>query len=89
MAGKKSVEVNLRFTPEVSDWISEQVWFSGQEVRANEDGSISLRFPVADLREILKEVLKHGASVEVVSPRELREGIRAEIQRMATIYRQD
>jgi len=87
MTGKKSVEVNLKFAPEVSDWISEQIWFSGQEVRQNEDGSISLQFPVADLREILKEVLKHGASVEVVSPRELREGIRDEIQRMARLYR--
>ncbi len=87
MTGKKSVVVNLRFSPEVSDWISEQVWFSDQEVRANEDGSISLRFPVADLREILKEVLRHGASVEVVSPRELRERIKGEIQRMARIYK--
>jgi predicted DNA-binding transcriptional regulator YafY len=86
MAGRKSVEVILRFQPDVSEWISEQVWFTGQEVFANEDGSLCLRFPVADLREVIKEVLRHGASVEVVSPVELRKAIRAEIQRMAKIY---
>jgi predicted DNA-binding transcriptional regulator YafY len=86
MAGRKSVEVILRFRPEVSEWISEQIWFIGQEVSENEDGSICLRFPVADLREVIKEVLRHGASVEVVGPSELRKEIRAEIQKMAKIY---
>ncbi len=87
MTGKKSVEVNLRFMPEVSDWISEQVWFSGQEVRTNEDGSIFLQFPVADLREIKREILKHGASVEVLAPKELRTEIKKEIRRMCNIYK--
>jgi len=62
------------------------VWFSGQKVSFNRDGSISLRFPVADFGEIRKEVLKYGASVQVVSPQELREGIKVEIQRMAKLY---
>lgn len=87
MAGEESVEVCLKFAPEVSSWISEQVWFSGQKVVANKDGSICLRFPVADFGEIRKEVLKYGASVEVLAPQELREQIREEIQRMASVYK--
>jgi predicted DNA-binding transcriptional regulator YafY len=86
MSGEKSIEVHLKFLPEVSHWISEQVWFSGQEVSLNEDGSICLKFPVADFREVRREILKYGASVEVLSPAKLREEIRSEIGKMTKIY---
>jgi predicted DNA-binding transcriptional regulator YafY len=89
MTGEESVEVCLKFAPEVSSWISEQVWFSGQEVVVNQDGSICLKFPVADFGEIRKEVLKYGASVEVLSPKELRHQIKDEITRMEAIYRKN
>ena len=89
MMGQESVEICLRFTPEVADWISEQVWYSGQQIYPNEDGSICLKFPVADFREVRREILKYGANVEVLSPRKLREEIRIEIKKMANVYRQD
>lgn len=89
MTGNKSIEVCLKFTPEVSNWISEQVWHGGQKAMMNEDGSICLRFPVADFGEICKEVLKYGGSVEVLKPGKLRDRIREEIRRMASIYEED
>jgi predicted DNA-binding transcriptional regulator YafY len=87
MSGGKSIEICLKFTPEVSHWISEQIWFSGQEVSLNEDGSICLKFPVADFREVRREILKYGANVEVLSPKELRDEIKSEIERMLKVYR--
>jgi len=87
MAGDKSIEVCLKFAPDVSNWISEQVWYSGQEVSLNKDGSICLKFPVADFREIRREILRYGASVEVLSPPELREEIKNEIEMMVDVYR--
>jgi predicted DNA-binding transcriptional regulator YafY len=89
MTGGESVEVCLKFRPEVSHWISEQVWFSGQEVSINEDGSVCLKFPVADFREIRREILKYGASVEVLSPPELIREIKEEIGRMSKTYEWD
>jgi len=86
MTGGKSIEVCLKFSPEVSHWISEQIWFSGQEVSINADSSVCLKFPVADFREVRKEILRHGASVEVLSPPELREEIKIEIQKMGEVY---
>jgi predicted DNA-binding transcriptional regulator YafY len=86
MSGRRSVEVCLRFRPEISSWIAEQVWFSGQEATRRGDGSICLRFPVADFREVQGEVLKYGAGVEVVAPRALREAVAAEIRRMGRLY---
>lgn len=86
MSGGESIEVCLKFKPEVSHWISEQIWFSGQKVSINVDGSVCLKFPVADFREVRREILKYGASVEVLSPQELREEIRREIQEMVKVY---
>ena len=87
MTGGESIEVCLKFAPEVSQWVSEQIWFSGQEVSMNADGSVCLRFPVADFREVRREILKYGASVEVLSPEELREEIKKEIEQMSKVYR--
>ncbi len=89
MTGGESIEVCLKFTPEVANWVSEQVWYSGQEVSLNKDGSICLKFPVADFREIKREILKYGASVEVLSPPELIREIKEEITRMSKTYEQD
>ena len=86
MSGSESIEVCLRFSPEVADWISEQVWYSGQAIYPNEDGSICLKFPVADFREVRREILKYGGSVEVLSPQGLREEIKNEIEKMKNIY---
>jgi predicted DNA-binding transcriptional regulator YafY len=86
MSGGKSVEVCLKFAPEVSPWISEQIWFRGQEVSINADGSVCLKFPVADFREVRREILKYGASVEVLSPQELRKEIKTEINKMTKVY---
>jgi len=86
MSGGESIEVCLKFAPKVSPWVSEQIWFSGQEVSFNEDGSVCLKFPVADFREVRREILKYGASVEVLSPLELREEIKQEIARMSKAY---
>lgn len=87
MSGRESIEVCLKFSPQISHWISEQIWFSGQEVSVNPDGSICLKFPVADFREVRREILKYGSSVEVLSPEELREEIKTEINKMTRIYR--
>jgi predicted DNA-binding transcriptional regulator YafY len=86
MTGGVSIEVCLKFAPEVSRWVSEQIWYSGQEVSINADGSVCLKFPVADFREVRREILKYGGSVEVLSPQELREEIKSEIERMAKVY---
>jgi predicted DNA-binding transcriptional regulator YafY len=87
MTGEESIEVCLKFTPQVANWVSEQVWYSGQEVSLNKDGSICLKFPVADFREVRREVLKYGANVEVLSPEKLRDEIKIEIQRMGEVYK--
>ena len=79
-------DVCIRFTPEAAPWIEEQVWHPAQETWREGDGSLCLKFPVADFREVKREILWHGAQVEVLSPRELREEVLGEIEKMSRQY---
>jgi predicted DNA-binding transcriptional regulator YafY len=79
--------VVLRFTPESAHTVNEQVWFPGQESDLRADGSLILSFPVADFREIVRDLLHFGAGVEVLDPPQLRRLIAETIARMAGIYK--
>jgi len=86
MSGAGSCEVALKFTPNVSGWVSEQIWHNAQIIEDLPGGGIILKFPVADFREVRREVLKFGADVEVLYPQELRDDIKEEIKKMSKIY---
>ncbi|MGD0886822.1 MAG: WYL domain-containing protein [Thermodesulfovibrionales bacterium] len=84
--GKTKEMVTLRFTPEKSRWIGDQIWHRDQKEKLLPDCALELSFPVSDFSEIAREVLKHGSGVEVVSPKKLRDQIRAEALKIADIY---
>lgn len=86
MQGAKGVMVKLRFSPDVTPWVSEQVWHPAQKATAGRDGSLVLRFPVADFREIRRRILFYGADVKVLSPKALALDLKHEIKRMARVY---
>ena len=84
--GKSLKEVTLRFSPLKSRWIREQIWHRDQKMKFLGDGSLELTFPVADFSEIKMEILKHGAMVEVIKPKSLRDLIKAEAEKITRIY---
>jgi predicted DNA-binding transcriptional regulator YafY len=84
--GKTTKEVILRFTPEKSKWIKDQIWHKTQKVKLLKDGSFEISFPVSDFSEIKREILKHGDEVEVIKPKSLRDLIKAEAEKIAKIY---
>ncbi len=86
MTSPHTIEVCLRFSPEIAPWIAEQVWHPAQQIRHEKANTLCLTFPVADLREIKREILKYGAQVEVVSPKALREEVKKEIEKMKKKY---
>lgn len=87
ISGESSVDVVLRFVPEVSGWIAEQIWHDCQQISMTADGSLHLAFPVSDFKEVCREILKYGACVEVLEPKALRDEVRAEIEKMNSVYR--
>lgn len=84
--GKTTKEVTLRFTPEKSKWIKDQIWHKDQKTKLLKDGSLEISFPISDFSEIKREILKHGDMVEVIKPKILRELIKAEAKNISKIY---
>jgi len=70
-AGKPKHTAVLRFTPERARWVAEEQWHPQQQGRMLEDGSYELHIPYADPRELVMDVLKHGAEVKIIAPEEL------------------
>ncbi len=73
----------LRFTPERARWVAQEQWHPQQRGSFEQDGSYRLEVPFADMRELLMDILKYGADVEVVAPPGLCARVEAEIRRMA------
>ena len=71
-AGRKVQWATLRFTPEAARWVSAQSWHPKQRARFEKDGSYVLELPYAEDRELLMEIMKYGADVEVLAPDALR-----------------
>ncbi|HZE61038.1 MAG TPA: YafY family protein [Burkholderiales bacterium] len=79
-AGRKVEWAALKFTPEAARWVSAQSWHPKQRARVEKDGSYVLEIPYADDRELVMEVLKYGADVEVVAPSALREKVKQQLE---------
>lgn len=72
----------LCFTPERSRWIAQEIWHPNQQVQTDKDGSITLKVPYSDDRELLMDILKHGAEVQVLKPAALKKRVRDEVKKM-------
>lgn len=66
----------LRFSAERARWVGSEVWHPDQRAAFDPAGRYTLELPYRDDRELLLEILKHGADVEVLAPAELREKVR-------------
>lgn len=84
--GKADKVAVLRFTPERARWVADEQWHPQQEGRWLDDGSYELRIPYREARELVMDVMRHGAHVEVLSPTPLRRQVGEEIRRAAAHY---
>lgn len=85
-AGPARGIARLIFTAERSRWVADEVWHPDQDGRLRQDGSYELAVPYADARELLGEILRHGADVRVLAPKELAELVRDHLSRAAEQY---
>lgn len=76
---RESYDVVLRFTPERSCWIKDEIWHERQREEFHADGSLVRTIPVSHEGEIMMEILKHGSHVEVLKPEWLRVRVIEEI----------
>ena len=86
-AGRAVEWASLKFTPQAARWVASQSWHSSQRTRFEKDGSYVLEVPYADDRELVMEILKFGADVEVLGPETLRLKVKAQLDAARRSYR--
>ena len=62
----------LLFTPERARWVAQEHWHPKQRSQTLADRSYVLEIPYSDARELVGDLLRYGADVEVLEPAELR-----------------
>jgi predicted DNA-binding transcriptional regulator YafY len=87
-SGPAEHTADLRFSPEMSRWISEESWHPDQQGHFEKDGSWRLRVPFSHARELIMDILRYGKDVEVIGPESLRKIVGQVIDEMAELYRQ-
>ncbi|MBN8772895.1 MAG: WYL domain-containing protein [Thiobacillus sp.] len=86
-AGLPVATAVLRFTPKRARWVADEIWHPQQQSRWLEDGRYELAVPYSDDRELLMDILKYGAEVEIVAPETLREAVRNQLDAASGQYR--
>jgi proteasome accessory factor C len=76
----------LVFSAERARWLADEHWHPDQQSRWLDDGRFELRIPFNDHRELLMDILKYGADVEVSGPDFLVAEVKRQIEAMREIY---
>lgn len=84
--GEPTETALLRFAPAAAHWVADEQWHPRQQGKALEDGSYELHVPYRDPTELLMDVLKYGADVEVIAPAELRSQARDRLRAALQLY---
>jgi predicted DNA-binding transcriptional regulator YafY len=82
-AGRNVEWATLRFTPARARWVAHERWHAAQRGRFEPGGAYVLELPFSDTRELMMDILKYGADVEVLGPASLRAAVADEVRRMA------
>jgi predicted DNA-binding transcriptional regulator YafY len=85
-SGSAEAWAKLRFTPERARWVSRESWHRLQESSFEVDGSYLLSFPYADDRELVGDIMRYGADVQVLAPASLRRKIQKGFLEAAAKY---
>ena len=85
-SGAETREAVLRFGPEIARWVSRETWHPDQRSEYDDDGYYVLRVPYSQDTELVMDILKYGAEVEVLAPPELRARVVERIGEMRDLY---
>lgn len=85
-SGPPRAWATLLFSAKAARWVADARWHSKQEGRFLADGRYELRLPYGNARELLMDVMRYGADVEVADPPALREQARTMLQLALSVY---
>jgi len=85
--GETTVEVVLRFAPEVARRVRESNWRGANvQIDSDEDGYVVYSFEINDTTDLIPWIRTWGANVEVLAPDDLRDQMIGEARRLAQVY---
>lgn len=79
-SGRKLQWAKLCFSPEAARWVGVEQWHPKQKATPRKDGGLILELPYANPTELIMDILRHGAQVEVLEPESLRRQVREELE---------
>jgi predicted DNA-binding transcriptional regulator YafY len=85
-SGVDTEQAVLRFSPKLARWVSHELWHPEQTSEYDDKGYFILRVPYSQDTELLMDILKYGAQVEVIKPLELRDKILKTIEESSKLY---
>jgi len=88
-SGEHVTWAKLRFSPERARWVSAEQWHPLQRTGIDAEGRFLLELPYSDPRELMMDILRHGADVEVLAPATLRSQVTEAIDAMRKRYAAD
>jgi predicted DNA-binding transcriptional regulator YafY len=65
-SGAETRQAVLRFSPEIARWVSRETWHSEQTSEFDQTGFYILRIPYSQDTELVMDILKFAAEVEVL-----------------------
>ena len=85
-SGKANKTAALLFSSERARWVADERWHPEQSGQFLTDGRYELRLPYRDSRELVMDILKHGADIEVVAPETLKTDVKQKLQMALARY---
>jgi predicted DNA-binding transcriptional regulator YafY len=86
-SGRADKTARLRFNPKQARWVASERWHPDQLGRFEEDGSYLIEIPYSNDGELIMDILRYGADVEVLGPTELRSKVKRRLEEAAARYR--
>ena len=84
--GEANHWAKLKFNAVRARWVQAEEWHPEQKGTVNSDGTYTLEIPYSDERELLGDILRYGADVEVLGPKSLRESVKESALKLAKLF---
>ena len=85
-AGKADNTAVLHFNPTAARWVSEESWHPKQQGQFLDNGHYQLKLPYGNSKELIMDILKYGADVEIKQPESLRQAVQAQLSKALRQY---
>jgi predicted DNA-binding transcriptional regulator YafY len=85
-AGTATQEAVLQFGASSARWVSRETWHPEQIGTPQLDGTYLLQFPYSQEPELVMDILKYGADVQVLAPESLRKAVAEKLRTAARLY---